>query len=118
MKSIFRSNCPISCSLDTIGDKWSMLIIRDLFLGKKTFMELSTSPEKISSSILAQRLKIMVKFGLIVRVDLASNKKTKHYKLTPSGESLVPMLNLLNTWGTKYLGTFTSIENKLLSAIN
>ncbi|MAZ30795.1 MAG: transcriptional regulator [Flavobacteriales bacterium] len=106
MKSSFRSNCPISSSLDVIGDKWTMVIIRDLFLGKKTFKEFSNSSEKMSSSILAQRLKSMVQYKIIVRKDLISNKKTKHYELTESGKSLEPLMNFLSSWGDEYLGEF------------
>ena len=110
MKNSFRSECPISCSLDVIGDKWSMVIIRDLLRGKKTFKELSASSEKMSSSILSQRLKSLAYFGLIVRTDLTTNKKTKHYKLTNSGGSLEPMLDYLTSWGSKHLSSFTPIS--------
>jgi DNA-binding HxlR family transcriptional regulator len=106
MKSSFRSNCPIASSLDVIGDKWTMVIIRDLFLGKKTFKEFSNSSEKMSSSILAQRLKSMVQYKIIVRKDVFSNKKTKHYELTESGKSLEPLMNFLSSWGVEHLGEF------------
>jgi DNA-binding HxlR family transcriptional regulator len=111
MKNSFRSKCPISCSLDIIGDKWSMVIIRDLFQGKKTFKEFSASSEKMSSSILSQRLKNLAYFGLIVRTDLTTNKKTKHYKLTKSGMSLEPILDYLSSWGSNYLSSYTSISS-------
>ena len=111
MKNSFRSKCPISCSLDIIGDKWSLVIIRDLFQGKKTFREFSTSSEKMSSSILSQRLKSLAYYGLIVRTDLTTNKKTKHYGLTNRGKSLEPMLDFLSSWGSKHLSSFTSISS-------
>lgn len=106
MKCSFRSNCPIASSLDVIGDKWTMVIIRDLFQGKKTFKEFSNSSEKMSSSILAQRLKSMVQYKIIVRKDLISNKKTKHYELTESGKSLEPLMIFLSSWGVAHLGEF------------
>ncbi|MDX1408893.1 MAG: helix-turn-helix domain-containing protein, partial [Saprospiraceae bacterium] len=60
-----RSACPLSCSLELIGDRWTMLVLRDLFIGKKRFGEFLESPERISTNILTDRLAMMEKFGLV-----------------------------------------------------
>ena len=101
----FRSNCPISSALDIIGDKWSLIIIRDLlfFSKKKTFKELSNSLENIATNILASRLKNLEASNILTRNDLLNNKKTKHYKLTDKGLGLKPILEELGNWSSTYL---------------
>ena len=100
----FRSNCPISSALDIIGDKWSLVIIRDLlYFDKKTFKELSNSLENIAPNILADRLKGLEEKGILTRNDVKDNKKTKHYKLTKKGLDLKPMLHELGKWSTIHL---------------
>ena len=100
----FRSNCPISSALDIIGDKWSLIIIRDLlFFEKKTFKELSNSLENIATNILASRLKNLEASNILTRNDLLNNKKTKHYKLTDKGRGLKPILEELGNWSSTYL---------------
>ena len=91
--SKFRSKCPISCSLDIFGDKWSLLIIRDMVIEqKKTFKDFFSSNEKIASNILTSRLKSLEKIGIISKNSALNNKKTNIYKLTDSGLSLIPTL--------------------------
>ena len=100
----FSSNCPISSALDIIGDKWSLIIIRDLlFFEKKTFKELSNSLENIATNILASRLKNLEASNILTRNDLLNNKKTKHYKLTDKGRGLKPILEELGNWSSTYL---------------
>ena len=100
----FRSNCPISSALDIIGDKWSLVIIRDLiYFDKKTFKELSNSLENIATNILADRLKGLEEKGVLTRNDVQDNKKTKHYKLTKKGLGLKPILEELGKWSTSYV---------------
>ncbi|MDA9809224.1 helix-turn-helix transcriptional regulator [Flavobacteriales bacterium] len=96
----FRSNCPLSCSLDLVGDKWSLVIVRDLlFFNKKTFKDLSNSKENIATNILAARLKNLEMKGILTRNDVITNKKTKHYILTEKGKALKPVLKALSKWG-------------------
>ena len=84
--SKFRSTCSLSCSLDIFGDKWSLLILRDMIFEKKnTFKDFISSEERIASNILASRLKNLEKFGIISKNSSIQNKKTKIYKLTDSG---------------------------------
>ena len=98
----FRSNCPISSALDIIGDKWSLIIIRDLlFFKKKTFKELSNSLENIATNILASRLKKLEEFGLISKHNSHKNKKINIYKLTTVGLDIIPTLIELTMWSIK-----------------
>lgn len=100
----FRSNCPISSALDIVGDKWSLVIIRDLlYFDKKTFKELSNSLENIATNILADRLKGLEEKGVLTRNDVQDNKKTKHYKLTKKGLGLKPILEELGKWSISYI---------------
>jgi DNA-binding HxlR family transcriptional regulator len=100
----YRSNCPISSALDIVGDKWSLVIIRDLlYFDKKTFKELSNSLENIATNILADRLKGLEEKGVLTRNDVQDNKKTKHYKLTKKGLGLKPILEELGKWSTSYV---------------
>ena len=100
----FRSDCPMSSALDIIGDKWSLVIIRDLmFFEKKTFKELSNSFENIATNILASRLKKLEETNILTRNDLLHNKKTKHYQLTEKGLGLKPILEELGKWSSTFL---------------
>ncbi len=72
-----RSNCPLASALDIVGDKWSLLVIRDLFLGKKTFTEFLKSPEKIATNILANRLETLSKKGCLNSLSSPMIKKQK-----------------------------------------
>ena len=98
-----RSACPISSSLDIIGDTWSLLIIRDLFLQRTTFSEFMNSPEKISSNILTNRLKKLLSFNLIEFYRDPKDKKVKKYFLTSAGIDLYPLIYDLSIWSKKHL---------------
>ena len=98
-----RSACPISSSLDIIGDTWSLLIIRDLFLQRTTFSEFMNSPEKISSNILTNRLKKLLSFNLIEFFRDPKDKKVKKYFLTSAGIDLYPLIYDLSIWSKKHL---------------
>jgi DNA-binding HxlR family transcriptional regulator len=98
-----RSKCPISCALDILGDKWALLIIRDMmFKGKKTYGEFLNSDEKIATNILADRLVILERTGIIEKKDYPENKVKILYKLTQKGVDLIPALVDLVVWGNKY----------------
>jgi len=96
-----RSGCPISVALDLLGDKWSLLIIRDLILGKSTFGEIQKSPEGIASNILANKLNKLVSVGLIKRQQQERDKRKICYNLTDQGKRLEPIINELKKWGQK-----------------
>jgi DNA-binding HxlR family transcriptional regulator len=104
MKKITRrSTCPISTTLDILGDKWTLLIIRDLmFKGKKTYGEFLQSEEKIATNILADRLLILEKTGIVEKKAFPGNKVKNLYQLTPKGIDLLPTLFEIILWGDKY----------------
>jgi len=100
----FRSQCPISLALDVIGDRWSLLIVRDLmFAGKRYYRELLRSDEGIASNILAERLARLVAVGVLSKTDDPTHKQKAIYSLTPMGIDLLPIVAQLGIWGRKYL---------------
>ena len=100
----FRSDCPISSALDIVGDKWSLLILRDiLMLGKRTFKEFSSADEHISSSILANRLLKLEELQIILKRPHPSNKKVFEYFVTEKGADFIPIMVELILWSNKHL---------------
>ena len=100
----WRSSCPLSSALDIFGDKWSLLIIRDLAIyGKRTYSEFLEADEKISTNILASRLKVLGEFGLIEHLNPDASSRGNPYKLTESGKELVPVGFAFTEWAIKYL---------------
>src|SRR5262249_10019095 len=101
-----RSCCPITNVLDTLGDKWTLLVIRDLVLGKKRYQEFLSSPERIASNILAARLTKLEAAGLVTRRAYQQNPVRYEYLLTKKGKRLEPVLEAIIAWGRKhYPGT-------------
>lgn len=99
-----RSDCPISSSLDIFGDKWSLLIVRDLMLHKtRTYGDFTKSAEKIATNILANRLQVLEDNGIIVKLPYPDNKVKGLYKLSPKGVDLIPAVIEIALWGGKYL---------------
>jgi DNA-binding HxlR family transcriptional regulator len=98
-----RSSCPISTALEIIGDQWSLVIIRDLFLERTTFSEFRKSPEKIATNILTDRLNKLLNYDLIGYILNPKNKKIKIYYLKDSGIDLYPLLYELSIWSKNHL---------------
>lgn len=99
-----RSGCPINLSLEVFGDRWSLLVLRDMmFGGKRHFRELLRSEEGIASNILADRLRRLVDEGMITRADDPSHKQKAIYSLTEKAIALVPVFASLGAWGRRYL---------------
>ncbi len=112
MKKEFRSGCPIASTLDVVGDKWSLLIIRDMLLKhKKTFKEISNSDERIVPSILSARLKLLESYKLIVKTKIPENKKENIYLLTEKGIRLAPIIIELSLWGNDNMQEFNKIDS-------
>ena len=112
MKKEFRSGCPISSTLDVIGDKWSLLIIRDMLVKhKKTFKEISDSDEKIAPSILSARLKLLESYKLIFKTKVPDNKKENIYLLTNKGIRLTPIIIEFSLWGETNMREFNEIDH-------
>jgi DNA-binding HxlR family transcriptional regulator len=114
-----RSGCPINLTLEVVGDKWSLLVIRDMMFGnRRHFRELLTkSEEGISSNILADRLKTLLEQGIITKDDDPSHKQKGIYSLSERGIELLPVLAQMSGWGFKYLPVSEElgIRAKLLS---
>jgi DNA-binding HxlR family transcriptional regulator len=101
----FRSTCSIARTLELAGDKWTLLIVRDLMWhGKQTFQSLQDSAELIPSNILADRLKRLVEWGLVRRTAYQHKPVRYAYHLTGKGKSLEPVLLQILSWGHKHLG--------------
>jgi DNA-binding HxlR family transcriptional regulator len=112
MKKEFRSGCPISSALDVVGDKWSLLIIRDMLIKhKKTFKEISNSDEKIAPSILSTRLKLLESYKLISKTKIPKNKKENIYLLTEKGIRLTPIIIEFSLWGNTNMREFNQIDD-------
>lgn len=98
-----RSDCPISSSLDVWGDRWTLLIIRDLMEAKMcTYGDLLKSPEGIATNILASRLRDLEENGVILKMEHPDSKAKVLYKLTQKGIDLLPILIEINLWAEKY----------------
>lgn len=109
----FRSNCPLSSSLDLFGDKWTLLIIRDLlFYRERTFKDFSSSKENISSSRLADRLSKLEKLNVITKTNHPTNKKVYIYKLTQKGLDLTPIIAECMNWSYTYLNKHISEKSR------
>lgn len=99
-----RSFCPISSALDIVGDKWSLLILRDILLsGKNTYNEFLRSEEKIATNVLADRLAMLEETGILLNKEHPESKAKKFYYLSEKGIDLLPLLIEYILWSDKYL---------------
>lgn len=105
MRNSLRSGCPINLTLEELGDRWSLLIIRDMIFGdRRRFRELLLqSEEGISSNVLAARLRALMAHGIITKRADPSHKQKAIYSLTEQGIALVPVLAQMGAWGVKFL---------------
>lgn len=105
MRETGRSGCPINLTLEILGDRWSLIVLRDVMFGnRRHFRELmAKSDEGIASNILADRLKRLVQNGLLSRRDDASHKQKAIYSLTEMGIALVPVFAAMGDWGRRFL---------------
>jgi len=98
-----RSGCPVSLGLDIFGDRWTLLIVRDLmFSGKRHYREMLASSEHISSNILADRLKMLLAEGIITKAEDSSHQQKVIYSLTEKGIALRPVLMAISDWSYQY----------------
>jgi DNA-binding HxlR family transcriptional regulator len=110
-KPITRSDCAIANSLDVLGDKWSLLVVRDLLYGKRTYSELANSPERIPTNILAERLKRLEAAGIIETRAYQERPVRYAYTLTRKGNALGDVLLAMVRWGKQHIpGTRTLDE--------
>ena len=107
-KPFARSACAIANSLDIVGDKWSLLVVRDLLHGKHTYGELALSPERIPTNILADRLERLLSTGIVTRAPYQQRPVRYSYTLTPKGRALGEVLLAFVRWGKQHIpGTVT-----------
>lgn len=97
-----RSPCPVACALDICGDRWTLLVIRDLMFGRSRFKDFSASPERIPTNILAERLQRLIRHGLAEKVPAEDGSMRFGYRLTEKGFSLGPVLEAMRDWGLKW----------------
>lgn len=104
MAERYRSGCPINLTLEVLGDRWSLIVIRDIMFGsRRHFRELLTrSEEGIASNILADRLRRLVEVGLLAKSDDASHRQKAIYSLTEPAIQLVPLLAVMGAWGRRH----------------
>ena len=98
-----RSPCPVAGALDLLGDRWTLLILRDLLLGKSRYGQFLAAPEGISTNLLADRLQRMEAAGLITAVPYTEHPVRMDYRLTPAGRALSPVVDALAAWGLAHL---------------
>ena len=98
-----RSDCPISFSLDLFGDKWAILILRDIALADKHFFkDFLEAGEGVATNVLSDRLKMLEEYGIIKSKPYELNKTMKYYSITKKGAELIPVIIELWTWGAKH----------------
>jgi DNA-binding HxlR family transcriptional regulator len=103
MSEEHRSGCPINLGLEVFGDRWTLLVVRDLmFGGKRHYREFLHSDEGISSNILADRLNMLVEQGIVTRTGDPTHKQKAIYSLTETGIALLPVLVQMGIWGSKH----------------
>ncbi len=97
-----RSPCPVACALDICGDRWTLLVIRDLMFGRSRFKDFTASPEGIPTNILSDRLARLLRHGLAEQVPAEDGSMRLGYRLTEKGRSLGPVLEAMRDWGLKW----------------
>jgi DNA-binding HxlR family transcriptional regulator len=104
MQQDFRCNCPFTSALDILGDKWMLVIVKQMLIeGKETFKDFTDSEEAIATNILSTKLKLLEEVGIIIKTKRPNNKKTSLYLLTDKGLALTPTLVELAIWSDSYL---------------
>lgn len=99
-----RSRCPVSCTLDLLGDRWTLLVVRDLMRGKHRFGEMAAAAEGIPTNLLAERLRRLKATGIICSRRYSSAPPRVEYFLTAKGEALRPILRAMVAWGVQHAG--------------
>ena len=99
-----RSPCPITNTLDILGDRWTLIVVRDmLFLGKERYGDFLTSEEGITTSVLAERLQRLEREGIVVKEPYQEHPVRHAYRLTDKGRALEPVLQAMVAWGLTYI---------------
>jgi DNA-binding HxlR family transcriptional regulator len=104
LRSQPRSRCPVSRTLEVLGDKWTLLVVRDIMRGKQRYAEFLASPEGIPTNILADRLKRLTAKGIIRGRRYSQHPPRLEYSLTARGEDLRPVMRSMAEWGVRHAG--------------
>lgn len=97
-----RSCCPVACTLDLLGDRWTLLVVRDLALGRSRFKEFIASPEGIPTNILSERLRRLIDANIVEQEPVEPGSKHYKYVLTEKGRDLFPILKAIRDWGLRW----------------
>ncbi len=112
MESLHRSGCPIANTLDLVGDRWTLIVIRDLINGKSKYSDFLTSPERITTSVLAARLAMMEQAGLVHKTLYSKRPPRYEYRLTDKGRGLLPVAQAMCRWANTHIpGTWIPPES-------
>jgi len=104
MPQEFRCDCPFTSAIDILGDRWMLVIVKQMLIeGKETFKDFTESEEAIATNILSAKLKLLEELGIIIKTKRPNNKKTNLYLLTDKGLALIPILVELATWSDNHL---------------
>jgi DNA-binding HxlR family transcriptional regulator len=114
-KPFARSMCAVANSLDILGDKWSLLVVRDLLQGKSTYGELANSPESIPTNILADRLKRLESTGIVTSTPYQERPVRYAYTLTPKGSALGEVLLAIVRWGKQHIPGTVALNRRPVS---
>lgn len=119
IKNRFRSSCLIASALDLIGDKWSLLIVRDMLMHKKkTFKEFVASDESVATNLLSSRLKLLESLDVISKTKLSTNRKENIYLLTEKGIELAPLIMELVIWSDKHVRKYNRDMNSFKNGMS
>ncbi|MDG1729847.1 MAG: helix-turn-helix domain-containing protein [Algibacter sp.] len=104
METKFRCNCPFTSALDILGDKWMLVIVKQMLIeNKQTFKDFTESDEKIATNILTTKLKQLEEVGIVIKTKLPNNKKSNIYLLTEKGLAMTPIIIELGIWSDNHL---------------
>ncbi|WP_054558013.1 winged helix-turn-helix transcriptional regulator [Croceitalea dokdonensis] len=107
METKFRCNCPFTTALDILGDKWMLVIVKQMLMeNKQTFKDFTESDEGIATNILTTKLKQLEAFGIITKTKLPNNNKSNIYLLTEKGLAMTPIIVELGVWSDNHLRDF------------
>jgi DNA-binding HxlR family transcriptional regulator len=103
MEPDFRSTCPIARALDIVGDRWTLVVLRTMYVGAHRYGDFLAAPEQISTNVLADRLALLVDAGLVERRPYQDRPERHEYWLTPKGADFLPVVQALGAWSLKHL---------------
>jgi len=113
-----RSYCPINLSLEIFGDRWTLLVLRDMmFANKRHFREFLQADELIATNVLADRLKLLVEHGIVTKADDPTHKQKAVYSLTEKGIALLPIIVQIGAWGSRYVPAAKKLDRRARAVI-